>query len=270
MPGLTAEQRIVLTYLLPGERVVVFARRHWTVVWEPVASALAALVLVLTVAFGAGKVLPEPAIDLLWWCWFALLGRAVFKVWEWRRDHFVATDRRLLLIYGFVVRKVAMMPLKKVTDLSYHRGVWGRLFGFGTFVLESAGQDQALRVLHHVDRPDDTYRAIMRVIFSRPGDEAHADAEVVTAAPEDTTASGSWARLPGRQPAPRRRWWGRRRDTGWDKESTLGFAQTAWTRHDQASVLRDDRGHPLTGGRTVYSSDDPTPAAGTWNDPDDD
>lgn len=270
MSGLTEEQRAAVRYLLPGERVVVFARRHWTVVWEPVVSALAGFLLVFAVSLKAGDVSPNRGIDLLWWCWFALLGRALFKVLEWRRDHFVATDRRLLLIYGLIVRKVAMMPLKKVTDLSYHRSVPGRLFGYGTFVLESAGQDQALRVLHHVDRPDDTYRAIMSVIFRRPGDEGYGETEVVTVLPEDTTGRNSLARLQGLLPSPsRRRWWGRRA-AGGDAPSTAGFAQVDPVRPGERPLLRDDRGEPLAGGRSVYSSNADAGATGAWDDPDDD
>ena len=38
-----------------------------------------------------------------------------------------------------------MMPLTKVTDMSFKRSFPGRLLGYGEFIVESAGQDQALR-----------------------------------------------------------------------------------------------------------------------------
>ncbi len=52
-----------------------------------------------------------------------------------------------MLNYGVFTRRVAMMPLMKVTDMSYNRSVLGRLVGYGEFVLESAGQEQALRTV---------------------------------------------------------------------------------------------------------------------------
>jgi hypothetical protein len=58
-----------------------------------------------------------------------------------------------------------MMPLMKVTDMSYERSVPGRILGYGRFVMESAGQDQALREVNWVPEPDEHYRAICAEIF---------------------------------------------------------------------------------------------------------
>ena len=41
------------------------------------------------------------------------------------------------------------MPLAKVTDMSFQRFTMGRILGYGEFILESAGQGQAL---NRVDR----------------------------------------------------------------------------------------------------------------------
>ncbi|MDO5711955.1 MAG: PH domain-containing protein [Micrococcales bacterium] len=158
-------------YLLKGEHIVVAVHRHWATVAEPVALAVVGLALaswLSATVHGRGAAFG----DLGWWLSFALLGRALFYLWEWRREWFIATDRRLLLIYGFIVRKVDMMPLGKVTDMTYHRSVAGRLLGYGTFVLESAGQDQALSRLYFIPKPDATYKSIIAQIFHRKGDEA--------------------------------------------------------------------------------------------------
>ncbi len=99
----------------------------------------------------------------------------VFQVAQWRHDRFIATDKRLLLNYGLFTQKVAMMPLIKVTDMSYQRSVPGRLFGYGRFILESAGQDQALRRVDWVPHPDVTYRIICTEIFGVPSRERVTD-----------------------------------------------------------------------------------------------
>ena len=151
-------------YLLDGERVLTAVHQHWAKVAEPVASVLAGLVLVLALDswLSAGLVV---VANLLWWVWFAAILRALWKILEWRHDWFVATDKRLILTYGLITQKVAMMPLAKVTDMSYNRSPAGRLLGYGTFVMESAGQDQALHSVKWVADPDHTYRAICAEIF---------------------------------------------------------------------------------------------------------
>jgi membrane protein YdbS with pleckstrin-like domain len=159
-----ARHRVLRRYLLDGERVVTAVHQHWAKVAEPVATALASLVLVLWL----DAVIPASAghlADVIWWLWLAVVVRAVWKLLEWRHDWFVATDKRLILTYGLLTQKVAMMPLSKVTDMSYNRSPLGRVVGFGTFVMESAGQEQALHHVNWVPDPDHTYRAICAEIF---------------------------------------------------------------------------------------------------------
>jgi hypothetical protein len=71
----------------------------------------------------------------------------------------------MLLTSGFITRKVAMMPLVKVTDMSFQRDLEGRLLGYGTFILESAGQDQAFRVVDHLPYPEQLYLEVCGLIF---------------------------------------------------------------------------------------------------------
>ena len=58
-----------------------------------------------------------------------------------------------------------MMPLQKVTDMTYDRSLLGMLVGYGSFTLESAGQDQALSHITHVPDADEHYRAICTQLF---------------------------------------------------------------------------------------------------------
>lgn len=150
--------------VLPGETVVVAVHKHWSAVAEPVASAVVTIVVVawLTslIGDGAGWV-----GAVLWLGALAAAARAAWRLAEWRREWFVATDKRLIKTSGLLTHKVGMLPLGKVTDMSYQRSVAGRVLGFGTFVLESAGQDQAMRTIEYVVRPDETYRRICDTLF---------------------------------------------------------------------------------------------------------
>ncbi|MFE4466142.1 PH domain-containing protein [Oerskovia sp. NPDC056781] len=161
-PRLSA--RHLRRYILPGERVVLATRAHWGKLAEPVATTFAAfllaawLVSVLAPAVGEGSL-------LLWWAWVLVALRLLWKVLDWRNEWFVATDKRMLLMFGLVTHKVAMMPLGKVTDMSYSRSILGRVLGYGQFILESAGQDQAMSRINWVANPDATYRKLCDTIF---------------------------------------------------------------------------------------------------------
>ena len=148
-------------YLLDGERVVVAVRRHWVRIVEPVLTTVAGLVLALWVEASG----PPGGSQIGWWLWFALIARLIWKLGEWRRTWFVATDKRLVLTYGIFTRKIAMMPLAKVTDMSFVRTVPGRVFGYGKFVLERAGQEQAQHKVNWIPDANRTYRAICAEIF---------------------------------------------------------------------------------------------------------
>ena len=153
---------------------MVDVRQHWGVIALPVLYTLGGLFVTMWVD---ARIRVDGGVfaRVLWLLWFVLLGWLVFQVAQWRHDRFIATDKRLLLNYGLFTQKVAMMPLIKVTDMSYQRSVPGRIFGYGRFVLESAGQDQALRQVDWVPHPDVTYRIICTEIFGVPSRERVTD-----------------------------------------------------------------------------------------------
>ncbi|WP_402468934.1 PH domain-containing protein [Isoptericola aurantiacus] len=152
-------------YLLTGETVTVATRLHWAKILEPIATALAVTVLVAWLHSTTGT-------GWVWLLWAVAAGRFLFRWAEWNYEWFVATDKRLILTYGFIIHKVAMMPLVKVTDMGYSRTPTGQVLGYGRFVMESAGQDQALRQVDYVPNPDHTYRTLCDTIFmprTQPG-----------------------------------------------------------------------------------------------------
>ncbi|GAA1166574.1 hypothetical protein GCM10009584_04440 [Ornithinimicrobium humiphilum] len=161
-------RRILDRYLLDEETPVVATRSHWAKLTEPFLTAFVALLAVgaLTATLDART---EMLGTVLWCLWFVVAGRAVWRLLEWHNEWFVATDRRLLLVYGLLTHKVAMMPLRKVTDMNYGRSILGRMLGYGQFIMESAGQDQAMRVISWVPNPDEKYRRICATIFGPEG-----------------------------------------------------------------------------------------------------
>jgi membrane protein YdbS with pleckstrin-like domain len=77
-----------------------------------------------------------------------------------------------MLIEGILARKVAMMPLLRVTDMKYTQTPVGRVLGYGTFELESAGQEQALRKIENLPNPTDLYLQVVEEMYEPEASEA--------------------------------------------------------------------------------------------------
>jgi uncharacterized membrane protein YdbT with pleckstrin-like domain len=154
----------VYKHLLPHERQVITVRFHPAVLIKPVALTLAGLALAgllsTTVARHNGT-----AMLVIWLIWLVLVLWLLVKIWNWLEDYFVVTSQRLLLATGIFTRTVNMMPLSKVTDMSFKRSTMGRILGYGEFVVESAGQDQALRRVDHLPYPEQLYLEVCGLIF---------------------------------------------------------------------------------------------------------
>jgi membrane protein YdbS with pleckstrin-like domain len=151
-------------YLLPHEHQVITVRKHPAVLIGPIAIALAGLLIALVL--GTTVLMhSHNGIIVLVLVVVALLLYLGYRTWEWSEDYFVVTSDRMLQASGVFTRKIAMMPLVKVTDMSFKRSTLGRMLGFGQFILESAGQDQALRTIDHVPYPEQLYLEICALIF---------------------------------------------------------------------------------------------------------
>ncbi len=88
------------------------------------------------------------------------LAVAVYQLVDYFYTKVFLTDRRIFRVSGLLTRQVATMPLKALTDIRYDQTAPGRLFNYGHFFVESAGQQQALRHLRFVSQPRRFYRVL--------------------------------------------------------------------------------------------------------------
>ena len=170
VPGTDTVPNAVNKYLLPHEHQVITVRKHPAVLIGPIAISLAGLVIAAVISTTVARH-NSGVVGFVWIAWAVVLLWLVFKVWEWSQDYFIVTSRRMLLATGVITRKVAMMPLVKVTDMSFRRSSLGRLLGYGQFVLESAGLDQALRVVDFLPYPEQLYLEVCGLIFPGKKDD---------------------------------------------------------------------------------------------------
>ena len=156
-------------YLLPHERQVITVHQHPAILIKPIFWVLVGLAvagwLSTSVASGNGVVLL-----LIWGLWGILVVYLLVKVFEWSVTYFVVTSQRFVLATGIVTRKVNMMPLAKVTDMTFERSAWGRILGYGEFIIESAGQNQALERVKNLPYPEQLYLEVCGLIFKDKDD----------------------------------------------------------------------------------------------------
>lgn len=136
--------------LLPGERVLASARRHWVLMLRPVVT----VTLLAAVAAAAAALLPLNGELRL----FALLGVLVIALvvlnlyyWGWRSQQYIVTEQRVILNEGIVSRFSRSILIDRIQDVTTYQGLWGRAWGFGDIELESAGRDggEWLRTVPH-------------------------------------------------------------------------------------------------------------------------
>lgn len=152
-------------YLAADEHVVLQARRHVAVLARPALAAFGAIALAVFVGV---IVSPGDGADFLdtvgglFALWFLL--RFMWRGWEWWVDRIFVTEKRIFEVSGLLTRKVASMPLGNLTDMTYQRSLWGRIFGYGELIVETAGQAQALSRIAYLSNPDAFYRAVTELV----------------------------------------------------------------------------------------------------------
>jgi membrane protein YdbS with pleckstrin-like domain len=159
-------------YLFPTEKFRGEWKRHWI---QLAKEGLIAIFATIAMGYIAGWLTKHnqtqlrTAVLIIWalvivWC--------AWRVADWWYDRFILTNKRVMVVSGIFTRNVAMMPLLRVTDMKYVQSLTGRMFGYGHFELESAGQDQALRNIRNLPNPNELYLRIVEEMYEPEAVEA--------------------------------------------------------------------------------------------------
>lgn len=142
-----------------GETVEDRVPHHPVVYVRPAAQVLGAAALGLWGVFVSVQIA---------WLWFLVAaGLVVHAAWLALVDHmdrFVVTNQRVFRVTGVLAQKRATMPLRRILDITVEKPLLGRVLGYGHLVFESAAQEQGLRAIRYVGRPDDRDRTIQGVV----------------------------------------------------------------------------------------------------------
>lgn len=213
-------------YLLPTERAVINIRRHWAVLAGTTVQSVGLLVIGILLAriFNSVDFIQMVATYFV----VFVIVRWTYEVYSWYVEKLVVTDKRLLLLTGIITRNVAIMPLVKVTDLTFHRSAAGLMLGYGKFIVESAGQDQALSNIDFVPDPERMYIQISDLLF---GGGKESPGALVTAAQQQAEQDADRA--------ARRRWRRFTRRRGTNEEIVLDRRGTAPAPSQLDAILAD-------------------------------
>lgn len=157
-----------------GERIVDEVRHHSVVYGTAMCELVGAAVAFVAFLFSP--------VDLAWFPLLVSVGLVLHGGWgalNHHMDRFVITNMRVFRVQGVFTQRLATMPIARILDISVEKPLVGRMLGYGHFVFESAAQEQGLRDIRYVGRPDERDLTIQRVIAqaglrgSRPGWRPH-------------------------------------------------------------------------------------------------
>ncbi|HEY1822788.1 MAG TPA: PH domain-containing protein [Trebonia sp.] len=163
--------------LAVGEESIAILHPHWKTLVAPIVITFIVVAVLLAgeVLIPAGNraaverlALAVLAIVLLMW-WL------IYPILMWRTTVYELTNRRMRLRDGILTRNGRDIPLSRVTDVSFRKGVLDRLLGCGTLVVESAGEHGELTLANipHVERVSTTLFQLVeeeRLRDARPRD----------------------------------------------------------------------------------------------------
>lgn len=112
--------------LLPNEQIISEARPHWAMFVAP------ASVVVL------GAMMSDPGgiiviAGLLW---------GVFRLLVFLTTEMVLTNKRVIAKSGIIRRNVIDVSNTKIEGVTYHQGIIGRIFGYGSVLVRGTGVGQ--------------------------------------------------------------------------------------------------------------------------------
>ena len=128
-------------YLLPDEKIVFKTNPHWLFVVIPVVVIfLFWIIYLLFVCSFIGAVLLDELVNLcILISSFASVFLIVVLYLDWKFNRLYLTNLRLIKERGIIGKRFMSIRLDNIEDIICSFGIWGRIFGFGNLIIESAG-----------------------------------------------------------------------------------------------------------------------------------
>jgi uncharacterized membrane protein YdbT with pleckstrin-like domain len=128
--------------LTEDEHLVLRVHPHWKTLVRP----LAVVVLIIAIALVAEVLIPSGKAGDIGRLAIAVVAILALMIWlmvpvlRWRTTVFELTNKRLRMRDGIITRHGRDIPLARINDVSFSKGLLDRLLGSGRLVVESAGE----------------------------------------------------------------------------------------------------------------------------------
>jgi len=158
--------------LTQDEHLVLLLHPHWKTLIRPFAVA----VLVIAIALIAEVLIPSnsaAAVERLVVAAVAILAVMLWlivPVLRWRTTTYELTTRRLRVRSGIATRRGRDIPLARINDVSFEKGLLDRLLGSGRLVVESPGEHGQI-VLTDIPQVE----RVQAILFELVEEERHGD-----------------------------------------------------------------------------------------------
>ena len=142
--------------LVPGEELVLDLRPHWIALMLP---GLATIGVVLVGSWLISRF--DGVVN-----WVILVGMAILLIayplrrliW-WLTSYFVVTTDRLIHREGWIAKHSMEIPLEAINDVRFAQGIFERVIGAGTLVVQSASES-GREEFKAIRNPEDVQKTI--------------------------------------------------------------------------------------------------------------
>jgi uncharacterized membrane protein YdbT with pleckstrin-like domain len=151
--------------LIEDEHLVLRLHPHWKTLVGPLLVALIAILVALV----AEVLIPSGSAGNIGRLAVAVVAIGILMVWlmvpvlRWRTTVYELTNRRLRMRDGIITRHGRDIPLARINDVSFSKGLLDRLLGSGRLTVESAGEHGQI-VLNDIPHVEATQGTLYRLV----------------------------------------------------------------------------------------------------------
>jgi uncharacterized membrane protein YdbT with pleckstrin-like domain len=150
--------------LAAGEQPVLLLHPHWKTLIRPVLVAVLVVAIALAaeaIPSGSDQAVTRAAIGVV--AVVFVMAWLIVPVLRWRTTTYELTTKRLRTRFGIITRKGRDIPLTRINDVSFEKGLLDRLLGAGRLVVESAGEHGQI-VLKDIPDVADVQATLFRLV----------------------------------------------------------------------------------------------------------
>lgn len=125
--------------LAPGETIAVELKPHWhALLWPLIVLIIESFLIVFAFMTFSNSIIRWLIVGV---GFFIFIWQTLIPFARWLTTQYVFTSRRIIVRQGLLTKQGRDMPLSKVNNVSFSVSVLGRVFNYGSLVVESAGED---------------------------------------------------------------------------------------------------------------------------------